>query len=195
MINYYEVLQIDPKADQAVIRAAYRTLMKELHNHPDHGGNTEDAQRINEAYSNLIDPQKRRMVDQRIRRWYSGLHQREKSNTGEVRYIRCAGCGATNRVYVNKLHQNTMVQCGVCRSVLLCSDSSSSDSASKPMKKMLMHLTHDKWSYIDEKQHYFDAVLQNEFFLKNFLYIKKISVLTRDNVHDIAQICKNTWPA
>ncbi len=192
MVNYYEVLQIDPKADQAVIRAAYRTLMRELHKHPDHGGSTADAQRINEAYSNLIDPQKRSMVDQRIRRWYGGDDQRNESPHQSVRYIRCASCGATNRVFIGKLQHNTMVQCGVCRTVLLCNTSFQSDTASKPLRKMLCHLTNDKWSETGEKQEFFDAVLENHFFLKNFLYIKKISALTRDNIHDIAQICKNT---
>ncbi|MDX9701411.1 MAG: J domain-containing protein [Candidatus Auribacterota bacterium] len=193
MINYYEVLQIDPKADQAVIRAAYRTLMKELHNHPDHGGSTETAQRINEAYSNLIDPLKRRIADRRIRQWYGGSEHRTDSNAQAVKYIRCGGCGATNRIMLNKLRDDTMVQCGVCRCVLLCDRPHHAHSARNPLDKLIARLTSDKWTQTGQCDHYFDAVLQNDFFLKNFLYLKKTQVLTRENTGDVVQVCKNTY--
>lgn len=193
MINYYEVLQIDPKADQAVIRAAYRTLMKELGNHPDHGGATEQAQRINEAYSHLIDPQKRRMVDQRIRRWYSGTgsdRPKEDHNT----YITCAQCGTTNRIRSEKIRRNIMVQCGSCRSVLAV-DGTNNDTAIEniSLSKLISRLAGNKWSMTGRTDEYFDAVLQNDFFLKNFIYLKKTKRLTRENIRDIALICKNTY--
>ena len=41
--DYYEILQVHPKASLAVIKKAYRTLMLELGNHPDRGGDSETA--------------------------------------------------------------------------------------------------------------------------------------------------------
>jgi len=67
--DYYAVLQVDPGADQEVIEAAYRQLMKK--HHPDLAG--DDPRRIaehlatakvlNEAYSVLRNPEQRRRYD------------------------------------------------------------------------------------------------------------------------------------
>jgi DnaJ-like protein len=67
--DYYAVLQVQPDADDEVIAAAYRQLMKKYH--PDHAGSdparvVEHAARataLNEAFSVLRDPQRRRHYD------------------------------------------------------------------------------------------------------------------------------------
>lgn len=55
-------------ADEVVIRAAYRALMKQ--HHPDRGGDPGHAQRLNAAYATLADPIAREAYDrqQRLRR-------------------------------------------------------------------------------------------------------------------------------
>ena len=63
MRNYYEILQIQPGADQATVKAAYRTLMFKYRCHPDLGGNEGRAKDINEAYETLCDPDSRREYD------------------------------------------------------------------------------------------------------------------------------------
>lgn len=50
---------MNPRADQATIRSAYRTLMFKSRCHPDLGGDEEHAREINEAYEVLHDPSKR----------------------------------------------------------------------------------------------------------------------------------------
>lgn len=60
--DYYEVLEVSPRARQAVIDKAYRALMRECH--PDLGGDPRKAQLINEAYEVLRDPAERRRFDQ-----------------------------------------------------------------------------------------------------------------------------------
>lgn len=59
--DYYDVLEVSPRARQSVIDKAYRTLMRECH--PDQGGDPRKAQLINEAYEILRDPAKRRRYD------------------------------------------------------------------------------------------------------------------------------------
>lgn len=66
----YKTLQVDPSADEAVIRAAYRTLMKR--HHPDHGGDRTMAERLNAAYATLGDPVARRAYDQQYRQFIAG---------------------------------------------------------------------------------------------------------------------------
>jgi curved DNA-binding protein CbpA len=64
--NYYRVLQVQPDAPFEVIRASYYTLMRELKQHPDLGGNHWNAKVINEAYSVLSDSNKRVEYDKRL---------------------------------------------------------------------------------------------------------------------------------
>lgn len=66
MSNYYEILRVSPSAPVEVIHAAYRTLMKTLRMHPDLGGDTTEAMRINEAYDVLKDSQKRKQYDRTL---------------------------------------------------------------------------------------------------------------------------------
>lgn len=74
-IDYYEILQVHPRASQEMIKKAYRTLMGEMGAHPDLGGDEERAKLINEAYSVLGDPELRAGYDTTRRsrvRWGQG---------------------------------------------------------------------------------------------------------------------------
>lgn len=67
--DYYQMLQVDPHAEQEVIHAAYRGLAKKYH--PDvYQGTDRDARMraVNAAYAVLRDLQKRRAYDQQRRR-------------------------------------------------------------------------------------------------------------------------------
>jgi DnaJ domain len=64
MLDYYEVLQVSPRAEQAVIEAAYRRLAQKYH--PDRNPDPVSLSRmqeINQAYSTLRDPLKRQQYD------------------------------------------------------------------------------------------------------------------------------------
>ena len=61
--DYYEILQVHPKASQAVIKKAYRTLLLEMGHHPDQGGDPAVAAQLTEAYQVLGDPTRRAEYD------------------------------------------------------------------------------------------------------------------------------------
>ena len=65
--NYYRLLQVQPDAPYEIIRASYRTLMKELKSHPDLGGENPHAYLINEAYETLSDSAKRAEYDKKLK--------------------------------------------------------------------------------------------------------------------------------
>lgn len=62
-VDYYELLQVHPRASPEMIKKAYRTLMGEMGAHPDLGGDEERAKLLNEAYAVLGDPDVRRAYD------------------------------------------------------------------------------------------------------------------------------------
>ena len=63
--NYYELLGVDPKAPDAIMRAAYRTMMGELGGHPDVGGSNDRAVLLNRAKEVLLDHGLRAEYDRR----------------------------------------------------------------------------------------------------------------------------------
>ncbi len=58
-IDYYEILQVSPKADQEVIERIYRLLAKRYHPDNKHTGNAGKFGSLMEAYHVLSDPEKR----------------------------------------------------------------------------------------------------------------------------------------
>jgi curved DNA-binding protein CbpA len=57
--NYFRILFVQPDAPPEIVKASYRTLMGPLKQHPDLGGDHENASLINEAYQVLSDPVRR----------------------------------------------------------------------------------------------------------------------------------------
>jgi curved DNA-binding protein CbpA len=61
MPDFYEVLQVNPRAEPEVIRAAYRILARKYH--PDHGGDAARMIDLNNAWDVLGDPVRRAAYD------------------------------------------------------------------------------------------------------------------------------------
>ncbi len=113
--NYYKILQVDPAADFAVIKAAYRTLMLELKHHPDYGGYTNTAQEINEAYNVLKDPIQRKQYDRN--NYFSLKGSDQQSPQRRYYYMRCYFCGTINRINLNTSSKKLQgITCGKCHS-------------------------------------------------------------------------------
>ena len=68
-MNYYEILEVSPKASTEVVRAAYKSLMQRFH--PDKNSTdvamAERASRVVQAYEILSDPVKRAEYDLELR--------------------------------------------------------------------------------------------------------------------------------
>ncbi|MGI9257789.1 MAG: DnaJ domain-containing protein, partial [Gammaproteobacteria bacterium] len=62
-LDFYRILHVSPDAPEEIIRSSYRTLMQRLKQHPDLGGDHENATLINEAYATLTDPKARSIYD------------------------------------------------------------------------------------------------------------------------------------
>ncbi len=61
MPDLYEVLQVNPRAEPEVLRAAYRVLARKYH--PDHGGDARRMITLNDAWVVLGDPVRRAAYD------------------------------------------------------------------------------------------------------------------------------------
>jgi curved DNA-binding protein CbpA len=61
MPDLYEVLQVNPRAEPDVLRAAYRVLARKYH--PDHGGDARRMITLNDAWDVLGDPVRRAAYD------------------------------------------------------------------------------------------------------------------------------------
>ena len=66
MTTLYAVLGVDPDADTATIRRAYRELARR--HHPDFGGDNREMVVINDAWHTLRDPERRAKYNQQLRR-------------------------------------------------------------------------------------------------------------------------------
>lgn len=81
--TYYDTLQVSRSANEAVIRAAYRTLAQKYH--PDKNPNNiesahRDTKRLNEAYEVLSNPVRRAAYDETVERREVEIKRHQASN-------------------------------------------------------------------------------------------------------------------
>jgi hypothetical protein len=68
-VDYYEMMGLHPRADQALIEYAFRHLVKDFH--PDRGGETARMAQLNVAHDVLTDPAARQAYDREWRQHYA----------------------------------------------------------------------------------------------------------------------------
>lgn len=115
--DYYEILQVHPKATLAVIKKAYRTLLLELGNHPDQGGDRDTAALITEAYHVLSDPERRASYDRDYFRDMPRRAPEEPAATAPAAdasslIVLCPRCRTKNRVRSQELL--AVAKCSKC---------------------------------------------------------------------------------
>ena len=128
--NYYRILYVQPDAPQAIIKSSYRTLMLQLKQHPDVGGDHWNAALINEAYAVISDPKKRAEYDSTL--FHANATSSVSAQKGQAPTTSvppgkqsrkhqsmvqdsCAFCGTAHR-YGKNPHQDAA--CGECASPL-----------------------------------------------------------------------------
>lgn len=96
MRNYYDVLGVGRDATQSEIKAAYRKLAKK--HHPDSSSGTEEDkarfQEIQEAYSVLSDPEKRKQYHYYGHDAYRQSHHARQERDPDVADGHCGACAA-----------------------------------------------------------------------------------------------------
>lgn len=83
-MNYYDILEISPKASQEVVNMAYKALVRKYHpdlNHSNPEFDEDTIKKINEAYEVLRNPIKRAEYDEFIK--YENLYD---NNSDEFQY-------------------------------------------------------------------------------------------------------------
>jgi curved DNA-binding protein CbpA len=118
-VNFYDLLEVSPKASEEVIRAAFKVLQKR--SHPDRGGDTRISQILNSARDTLLDPARRRQYDatlaaERADQPEPAVFERVIKQIVEVRapYIVCMHCRALNRISEQRLERASGGKCGKC---------------------------------------------------------------------------------
>lgn len=85
MENYYDILEVSPKASKEIITKAYRTLVKKYHPDANTTNNKpiddEKIKKINEAYDVLCDEEKRKNYDLELEKI-----KEQENNDMQLRY-------------------------------------------------------------------------------------------------------------
>jgi hypothetical protein len=90
--NYYRILQVQPDAKTEIIRAAYRTQMRELGEHPDLGGSSSGASILNEAYETLSNPVLRAEYDKKLNLKFADARHQPRSSSQQTPVPACPFC-------------------------------------------------------------------------------------------------------
>lgn len=133
--NPYEILGLNIEAPMTVIKAAYKALMKS-DGHPDLGGSSDFAQKLNEAYQILSNEEKKKKLDNNLKS--------KKTAQKTIYYILCISCGALNSLQSPHLiKQSKCYQCSQAFRV----DSSSENKHTKEKKTTKKEQVNEKMAY------------------------------------------------
>jgi len=124
-VDYYEALQVHPKAQPEMIKRAYRTLLREMKGHPDLGGSHQQAVLINQAYEVLSDASRRAAYDLARAQGETAPHYTPPppgpaaaaGYPGAGAIVPCPTCGRRNRVPSGV--SLSKARCGSCGASLL----------------------------------------------------------------------------
>ena len=138
--NYYRLLQVQPDAPVQVLRSAFRTLMRELKQHPDLGGSNAEAALLIAAYDTLSDPTKRAAYD---REFLTRSTRQESGGGAAGRSISIKpSCPFCKTPLARKA--GVIASCPVCRSPLR---SQATAEMNRSYRRSVQRLKNDSWIY------------------------------------------------
>lgn len=109
MTDYYEILEVSPKASQEVIKAAYEVLLQhsESDKNPNHSETTQMTASIKLAYAVLSDPEKRKAYDTQLDKVKAAAI--ESSSRHNVEGSASTNTSTTRRFKSNRVEDTTGV--------------------------------------------------------------------------------------
>jgi DnaJ domain len=136
--DYYEILQVQPKAEPEVIKGAYEKLARKYH--PDLNNSstaTQQMKDINEAYACLSDPNKKSQYDKAYK--FSNK-EKEKDSTSVVTVV-CPKCEKTTELDYRSNDNSYCSNCGTpieCKAGIL---------EAKAFTSSRSQINNSKWDY------------------------------------------------
>jgi curved DNA-binding protein CbpA len=115
MINYYEILNVPNFSNINDIKKSYKELIKV--NHPDKGGNTNDFEKVKNAFELLKDPKKKKEFDNQLIYYFEVLDRAEEIEIGiNDKFFTCIQCLTENDINFDLIDKNkeNIIKCENC---------------------------------------------------------------------------------
>ena len=90
MINYYEILNVPNFSNINDIKKSYKELIKV--NHPDKGGNTNDFEKVKNAFDLLKDPKRKKEFDNQLIYYFENDINYDLIDKNKENIIKCENC-------------------------------------------------------------------------------------------------------
>lgn len=194
--NYYRILHVQPDAPTEIIRMSYLTLMQRLKKHPDLGGDHAQAVLINEAFSTLVDPQRRAVYDMTLERERAlpgyrkdPAHResplRQAAPVDNIDPFACAFCG-TSFPPADRLRPDAV--CGFCCSPL-CTASryAQEDAARRAIERVPRQLA--MTFYLSWPQHPGFSATTEDVSIHGMRFLTDLSLLPRERLKIECDLC------
>ncbi len=115
MMNYYEILNVPNFSSIDDIKKSYKELIKI--NHPDKGGNSEEFEKVKNAFEILKDDKKKKEFDNQLIYYFEVLDRAEEINIGfNDKFYTCLQCLNENEIDFDliDINKENIIKCENC---------------------------------------------------------------------------------
>jgi curved DNA-binding protein CbpA len=195
--NYYRILHVQPDAPTEIIRMSYLTLMQRLKKHPDLGGDHAQAVLINEAFSTLVDPNRRAVYDMTLERERAlpgyrkdPAHREAAARTTSPVVemsdpFACAFCG-TSFPPENRTRKDAV--CGFCGSALCAASRyAQEDAARRAIERVPRRLA--LTFYLSWPQHPGFSAMTEDVSIHGMRFLTDLNLVPRERLKIECDLC------
>ena len=114
-MNYYEILNVPNFSSIDDIKKSYKELIKI--NHPDKGGNSEEFEKVKNAFEILKDDKKKKEFDNQLIYYFEVLDRAEEINIGfNDKFYTCLQCLNENEIDFDliDINKENIIKCENC---------------------------------------------------------------------------------